>query len=432
MPWDKLTNDTDNPLARTDTIVYGPRSRVSPAEGIQRHPYFWYFVAAGVFGLIVLLGILWAIYHGTSESKKGSSSRSTPKILYVTGQKSKADDFLTIKDALVRARPGDRVVVQKDLHEEHLQVEDGRYGKGVILEGQSPNGGRTVWRLPKSSKEKALLELHNTEGLAVKGFALDGENRLDDLVVLFGECPGLTLENIECQGFKHSAINILHCTGTAERPVALTALRATTANKAEAALLFNHRDSITKPHGNDHIRVADCVFVGPYSAAVELIGPEKDLEFRGNRFFGADIGFLYKPSKAANPLQMTIASNTLCKLQTGLALESLPELINSIPNSRVSLEKNLFAQTSVIARVALSPEEQAKSAETVQTLTSQLIRSSGNVRDPSSQEGNIILKAFAVVFPPLPQDPNNPQQFLRYPKNSPLTEHGSPGVPSEE
>jgi serine/threonine protein kinase len=429
VPWDKLTNDTDNPLARVDTIVYGPRSHVSKVEGIQRLPYFWYFVGAGVFLLIILLGILWAVYHGGPESKKGASTRSTARIFYVTPQKSKADDFLTIKDALVRARPGDRVLIQKDLHEEHLQVEDGRYGKGVLLEGQSPNGGRTIWRLPKNSKEKALLELHNTEGLAVKGFALDGENRLDDLVVLFGECPGLTLESVECQGFKHSAVNILHCTGTAERPVALMGLRATTVNKAEAALLFNHRESITKPHGNDHIRVSDCVFVGPFSAAVELIGPERDLEFRGNRFFGAENGFLYKPSKAANPLQMTIASNTLCKLQTGLALESLPELINSIPNSKVSLEKNLFAQTPIVAKVPLSPEEQAKNAETVQTLASQLIRSSGNVRDPSSQEGNIILKAFAVVFPRLPQDPNDQQRFLRYPKNSPLTEHGSPGVP---
>jgi serine/threonine protein kinase len=432
VPWDKLTNDTDNPLARTDTIVYGPRSRVSQAEGIRRHPYFWYFVAAGVFALIVLLGALWAMYHGTSESRKGSSSRSTPKTLYVTGKKGKADDFLTIKDALVRARPGDRIVVQKDVHEEHLQVEEGRYGKDVILEGQGPNGGRTLWRLPKNSKEKALLELHNIEGLVVKGFAFDGENRLDDLVVLFGECPGLTLEGIECQGFKHSAVNILHCTGTADRPVAITALRATTANKTEAALLFNHRESITKPLGNDHIRVADCIFVGPFSAAVELIGPERNLEFRSNRFFGAENGFLYKPSKAANPLQMTIASNTLCKLQTGLALESLPQLINSIQNSRVSLDKNLFAQTPIIARVVASPEEQAKSGETVQTLTRQLIQSSGNVRDPSSQEGNVIINAFAVVFPPLPQDTNELQRFLRYPKASPLTQHGSPGVPPVE
>ena len=257
-------------------------------------------------------------------------------------------------------------------------------------------------------------------------------DRLDDLVVLFGECPGLTLEGIECQGFKHSAVNILHCTGTADRPVAITALRATTANKTEAALLFNHRESITKPLGNDHIRVADCIFVGPFSAAVELIGPERNLEFRSNRFFGAENGFLYKPSKAANPLQMTIASNTLCKLQTGLALESLPQLINSIQNSRVSLDKNLFAQTPIIARVVASPEEQAKSGETVQTLTRQLIQSSGNVRDPSSQEGNVIINAFAVVFPPLPQDTNELQRFLRYPKASPLTQHGSPGVPPVE
>jgi serine/threonine protein kinase len=431
VPWDKLTNDTDNPSARVDTIVYGPRSQVSRAEGIQRHPYFWYFVAAGIFVLIVLLGILWNVFHGAPEPKTSSSSRTSSRTLYVTSQKGKADDFLTIKDALVRARPGDRIVVQKDTHEEHLQIEERRYGKGVLLEGQSPSGGRTVWRLPKNSKEKALLELHNTEGLSVKGFTFDGENRLDDLVVLFGECPGLTLDGIDCQGFKHSAVNILHCTGTADRPVTITALRATTVNKAEAALLFNYRESITKPRANNHIRVSHCVFAGPFQAAVELMGPEQDLEFRGNRLFGAENGFLYKPSKGANPLQIAIISNTLCRLQTGLAFESLPQTVN--PNQdRVVLEKNLFAQTPIIAKVVASSGDQVKNPEALPSLAGQLIQSSGNVRDPSSQEGNIILNAFAVVFPPLPQDSNDMQRFLRYPKSSPLTERGSPGVPPEE
>jgi hypothetical protein len=120
---------------------------------------------------------------------------------------------------------------------------------------------------------------------------------------------------------------------------------------------------------------------------------------------------------------MTIVSNTLCRLQIGLAFESLPQAVN--PNQdRVVLEKNLFAQTPVIAKVIASSGEQV--------LAGQLIQSSGNVRDPSSQEGNIILNAFAAGFPPLPQDPSDIQRFLRYPKNSPLADHGSPGVPPEE
>jgi hypothetical protein len=387
----------------------------------------------GVFVLILLAGVLWAVFHGSTEPKTSSSSRASSRIYYVRSQKPNGpDEFVTIKDALVRARPGDRIVVQEMVHEEHLTIEDYRGGKGVIIEGEGPGGTPVVWRMPKNSKENALLELHNTEGLRVKGFALNGDGRLDDLLVLFGECPGLTLENLQLQGFKRSAVNVLHCAGTADRPVTFLNLQATTANRADAALLFSFRESIKEPRGNHHIRVSNCIFVGPFQAAVNLSGREQDIEFRTNRFLGAENGFVYKPSKAANPLQIAIVSNTLCKLQTGLAFESLPQLINSIPESKVTLQKNLFAQTPIIARVVATSEEQAKNVETLQTLVSQLIQSSGNVRDPSSQQGNFIINAIPVVFPPLPQDPKNPKGFLRYPKNSPLVEHGSPGVPPEE
>ncbi len=421
-------------MARVDTVIHGPRSQVSAAHGIQQHPYFWYFVAAGVFLLILVVGILWAMYRGSPDAKTSSTSRSSAKTLFVGNQKQNGpDDFSTIKDALARARPGDRIVVQKDIHEEHLQIEDRRWGKGLTIQGEGPGGKSIVWRLPKTSKEKVLLELHNTEGIRVKGFTFDGDGRTDDLVVLFGQCPGLTLEDISFQGFKRSAINILHCAGAADRPVTLVNLRAVTIDKAEAALLFNFRESIKEPRGNNHIRVSDSVFVGPFQAAVELTGPEQDIEFRANRFFGAENGFLYKPGKTTHPLQMAVVSNTLCRLQTGLTLESLPAPANPIQASSVVVEKNLFTQTAVIAKVDSLPSgEQLKNGETLQSLAGQLIRSSRNVRDPSSQEGNVIINAFAVPFPPLPQDPKDMQHFLRYSKKSPLVEHGSPGVPPEE
>jgi hypothetical protein len=205
---------------------------------------------------------------------------------------------LTVKDALARARPGDHIVVQKDIHEEHLQVEDRRWGKNITIEGEGPGGTRPVWRMPKTSKEKALLELYNVEGLRFKGFAFDGDSRTDDLVVLFGQCPGLTLEDVSFQGFQRAAVNILHCAGTAERPVTFLNLRATTVKKADAALMFSFRESIKNPRGNYHIHVSNSIFVGPFQAAVELTGTEYDIEFLTNRFFGAQNGFVYKPVKS--------------------------------------------------------------------------------------------------------------------------------------
>jgi hypothetical protein len=53
-------------------------------------------------------------------------------------------------------------------------------------------------------------------------------------------------------------------------------------------------------------------------------------------------------------------------------------------------------------------------------------------RNSVSQNGNLPIEAAVIQFPPLPQDPNNEKEFLRYPKASPLTEKGSPGVSPQE
>jgi hypothetical protein len=55
-----------------------------------------------------------------------------------------------------------------------------------------------------------------------------------------------------------------------------------------------------------------------------------------------------------------------------------------------------------------------------------------NVHDPASQDGNLPIDAAVVQFTPLPQNPSNEKEFLRYLKASPLTDKGSPGVPARE
>jgi serine/threonine protein kinase len=444
--WERLTSDTDNPTARADTAVHGPRSHVSTVDQIRQHPYFWYFAAAGIFLLIVLIGVLWAMFRGSPAPKTSSSSRAS-RTLYVTasphpalspggrGGGERGDTFLTIGEALLRARPGDHIVVQKEVHEEQLLLLDGRWGNRVTIEGEGPGGTRVLWRMPRAIKDpKApFLELFKVEDLHLKGFTLDGDNRVDDLVSLFGRCPGLTLDDVVFRGFNRCAVNISHCSGRADRPVSLVGLRVATAKKVEAALRFGFRQNIIDPRGNDHIRVVNSIFAGPYQAAVELIGPEQSVEFRGNRFFEAENGFAYRPGKFSQPLQVSILSNTFCNLKSGLLFESLPQAANPVQDSKIVLEKNLFAQTGELAKVDQPPNtEKQKNGETLQSLAAQLIQSSGNIRDATSQDGNLPIEAAVVQFPPLPQDPNNEKDFLRYPKSSPLTDRGSPGAPPEE
>jgi hypothetical protein len=161
-----------------------------------------------------------------------------------------------------------------------------------------------------------------------------------------------------------------------------------------------------------------------------MAGPELDLEFAHNRFYGADCGIRFKEAKQISPLRVTLANNTFCNLKTALQFEILPLVEEKPEENRIILEKNLFAQTAVVAKVdkPLGKDRSAK-GETLQSLASQLFQfCRGNVRDPSSQDGNIMFEILSVPFPPLPQDPNDDKKFLRYPKDSPLVDRGSPGI----
>ncbi len=440
LPWERLTPDTDNPSARVDTAT--SRSRLASSRGFRHHPYFWWIVvgaSALALGIVILvLGVLSRTLSGTKTD--GKSTRTAAKSFLVAGQADKPDSFLTIRDALKHTRPGDRILVQKGIHEEQLLLEDGRGAKGVTIEGDGPGGTRVVWRLPKNVKGKKprFIEISRTEGLNLKGFTLDGDGRVEDLVVLFGRCPGLTLEDLHFKGFTRCAVNVFHCVGKAQSPLSFVRLRAVATEPAtsapkitpEAAMIFSFRDNILDPKENQFIRVQDCLFAGPYQSAVQMAGPELDVEFTRNRFYGADCGIRFKEGILFYPVRITLAHNTFCNLKTGLQFDALPLVEEKPEDNKIVLEKNLFAQTAIIAKAdkPLAKDRSAKGA-TFQSLASQLFHfSHGNVRDPSSQDGNIVFEILSVPFPPLPQDPNDDKRFLRYPKSSLLADKGSPGV----
>jgi serine/threonine protein kinase len=446
LAWDRLTSDTDNPIARADTALGTSRSGLASSFNLGKHPHFWWIIVGGtalVLGAAILF--FWVLEKVLpTTSSKAKSSPHAPQTFLVTTSTEKPHSFSTIREALKQARPGDHILVQKESHEEQLLLEDGRWGNGVTIEGQGPDGARVIWRIPKDLKSKRprFIELAKTENLRLRGFTLDGDGRVEDLVVLFGHCPGLTLEDLRFQGFSHCAVNVFHCAGKAENPVSLAGLRAivpgspgkaASGPSSEAALIFSYRDNILNPKENQFVRVQDCVFAGPYRSAVQLTGPAFDIEFRRNRFYGADCGINFKAGKQPSSIQVTLANNTFCQLKTALQFDALPRAEENPEENQIVLERNLFAQTAVIATANKPSGKDPNAGANLQLLASQLFQSArGNVRDPSSQDGNIVFEILSVPFAPLPQDPNDDKKFLRYSKDSPLVERGSPGVAGGE
>ena len=118
--WDKLAVDTDNPSVGADTAT-GAGSVLS----IQRSPaavrlplvhgrQLWIVVAAvtAVF-LLVLAGILWWAFSSSHTHANGQSVEPASRDLMVdpTGA---SNAFRNLQAVLIKARPGDRIVIKGD------------------------------------------------------------------------------------------------------------------------------------------------------------------------------------------------------------------------------------------------------------------------------------------------------------------------------
>jgi serine/threonine protein kinase len=285
---------------------------------------------------------------GHAETNAAPKPPPVPGQLVVTrtGEKS---TFRTVRDALLKAQPGDRILVRDDIHEEQLAL-DAPVAAGLTIEGKTASGRPVNWTLPPNSPSgEALLKLAGAPGLRVKGFHFQGKDRVHDLLTLTGPCPGFTLEGVELRGFVTCAVKLVDCTGQPKKPLALVGVRFMAGKGSEAALAFQAGPGAT----GRYISVRDCRFEGPVRAAVRLAGAVADVQLLRNRFFQADAGVVFKKVNPSRPVRLGLVSNTFCDLQKGLYFEAVPDQTET----EIVMLSNLFARTKKLAQLeSFSPE----------------------------------------------------------------------------
>jgi hypothetical protein len=126
--------------------------------------------------------------------------------------------------------------------------------------------GRTIsWRPTSKAGATKLFAIHKAGGVHVKGFTLDGEDRVDCLVNLFHRCPGVRLEALRLQGFKKYGIWVTNCEGGESRDsrIRFDRLQFNTTQPEQAAIYFSIepgvRDVIPK---NRNFAFNACTFTG--------------------------------------------------------------------------------------------------------------------------------------------------------------------------
>jgi eukaryotic-like serine/threonine-protein kinase len=293
--WEKLASDTAEMAAQGDTAprtnpkaARKSNSRLTPIRKADQRRLWW--IVGAVSGIVLLIIVLlWLSGSGTPTAAPALPRRPAHHLSTLTV--SKSSRFPRIMDALAAARDGDQIVVAEDNIEEALHL-DGSATKVPAVVIQPAEGKMPVWRLPKNAdSSKCLIYLNGVRGLQIHGFTLDGEGKMEELVLLTGSCPGLTLQDLRLTRFKTSGIRIINCAGTADQPVTLSGLWLQPEAPCESGIAFVVNPSITDPRRNENFVLRNCLWIGSYRNRVQLPprsaggAPEQKLfhEFSGNK-----------------------------------------------------------------------------------------------------------------------------------------------------
>ncbi|MBL8794562.1 MAG: hypothetical protein JNM56_11705, partial [Planctomycetia bacterium] len=376
--------------------------------------------------------ILVAVMSSSSGPTKGAGPTPGGKRLTVSA--AGKGEYKSVREALLKAAAGDRIAVLDETLEEMLDLQPlaGKVPRDLTIEPDSSLGKRVVWRPPPPQREgqqsAQLVSLAHCEGLTIKGFTFQGvhnSHQIQDLIIVFGKCPGLKLEDLHLQQFRRSAVKLMNCSGEASRPIALKRLNVVQSLAAgeATALVLEVRGNSTQTN-MQHILVEDSLIEGPYRAGV-LVALDANcnlggVDFLRNRFFRCTDGVWYRrpTGKPYPPVAMTFDSNTWFGMDRAFHFETMPLEVSA---SKLTFKNNLFVQVKTMAQVGDFKAGPVFNVE------------AGNFRDASSVEGNLPLKAAAGDCGTLVLDPNasgtDRVNLLRYPRTSPLHAAGINGGP---
>src|SRR5262249_19959303 len=229
IPWDQLTSNTGDPSAKVDTAPQSSHKDLSPSRKrlagktavlatLDRNR-FWFVVV--VVSVVIVAGLGYLIWKVVHQPGKKAPGRTPLRV----NKEGKAGDFKTIREALERARPGDKILVAGGRYEEQLVLRD---KEGITIEADI---GEVVIVPPTNlKKHDPLLELHACRQVHIKRLKFDGQKKMPTLVTLAGFCPDLHLDQVKFEMFTKAAVVITNCAGEREndkevRPVQITGIK---------------------------------------------------------------------------------------------------------------------------------------------------------------------------------------------------------------
>jgi hypothetical protein len=229
---------------------------------LTRRRLLW--VVAIASGLVLGLVFVWLVlaWIFRKPADPTAAENAVPAVLYVNSKQG-SNASLSISDALARIRgkgqQAVKIIVQDDLAENDVFLDV----PNVTIEAEE---GKTIRWHPAGKAATKLFSIHKAEGIHIKGFTLDGEDRVEMLVNLYHRCPGVRLEDLKLISFKKYGIWVTNCSGGAgpEQGVHFDRLEIVTTRPEQTAVYFSIVSSVRDaPSKNEFFHFRDCKLEGP-------------------------------------------------------------------------------------------------------------------------------------------------------------------------
>jgi serine/threonine protein kinase len=268
-PWEHLAPDTEDPSARVNTPSNSPNTRKKAPSASHRalktavaEPTFAerkrYWIVVGSVAGVVLLALVALLIYAFSGASKDDKKRG---IIHIRN----ADPAITLQaliEALEQAGPDTRIVVESNL-EGSLRIDASRIKPGVTVEADP---GKTIVWTAGANPASPLIEI-SAEGFVLRGFTINGNNEVNDLIRLTGRIPGATLSRLQLKGFKRAAVQVRNCQGESGRRVTISELVTPPDANAETPVAFDI-DSL-RPAPSSFLAIRNCRFDGTYTQPLQ-------------------------------------------------------------------------------------------------------------------------------------------------------------------
>jgi hypothetical protein len=262
--------------ARPEAVVVGSAAD-TPARGLQdttpsnipgrgrrisatTHPHsrtIWIIaLIAGVGSAIGLAIVIWLINRG--QSGTGSTTPARQAQTFYVDPTGANNALVTVKEAVRQAKNGDRIIIRGTIRESVTLA-----NKSISLEAEE--GQTVVWkapdRFPENTRLPTLLTIQKVENCHIRGIQFDGENKAAALIQVYGQCPGLTLEELQLKNYNQFGLYITNVQGTPDDPVRLHDISLATPPRNAKGILFVNSENVIRLR-NRHFELANIKLLG--------------------------------------------------------------------------------------------------------------------------------------------------------------------------